>query len=217
MKKEIKKLKFRKGQEVRIVNCSYCRTYSGESCIGGKGKIILVKGNRYELNTGRERHFPIYEPEELELLSPKPKRVKKEIEVGSYVKVIDCSSDNDCIGKKGRVTGSYGKAWSVDISADHDLWWRTEELKLVKSPKPKKDAIREKKKELLEAIKDHKASMKTEVQTTKAIRATEGSRYLELEFKGEDCVGFDSNLPYKKTREDWSFMGEAIARILKEL
>jgi hypothetical protein len=58
--------------------------------------------------------------------------------------------------------------------------------------------------------------MKIKKETIIIITATEGRRYLALSFKGKEVIKFDSNLPYKKSIDDWDFYGRAIEKILKE-
>ena len=59
--------------------------------------------------------------------------------------------------------------------------------------------------------------MTINTETKKLIRATEKTRYLELEFEGKNCTGFDSNMPYEKSIEDFEFYGKAILQILKKI
>uniref|UniRef100_A0A6M3IR81 Uncharacterized protein n=1 Tax=viral metagenome TaxID=1070528 RepID=A0A6M3IR81_9ZZZZ len=58
--------------------------------------------------------------------------------------------------------------------------------------------------------------MKLVKRTIQTIKAEEGKRYLELTFEGEKVTGFDSNLPYEKSIEDWLFYAKAIAKIIKK-
>lgn len=57
--------------------------------------------------------------------------------------------------------------------------------------------------------------MKSEIKIIKKIKVSEGDRFLELSFRENEFAGFDSNLPYQKSLEDWEFYGRAISKIIK--
>jgi len=59
--------------------------------------------------------------------------------------------------------------------------------------------------------------MKVNVFLSKTVRVKEGKRYLMLEFLENECKGFDSNLPYQKSLDDWKFFHKALGKILKEM
>jgi hypothetical protein len=52
----------------------------------------------------------------------------------------------------------------------------------------------------------------------KKIRISDDDRWISFSFDSEHvCNGVGTNMPYKKTEEDWDFYQKAIKRMLKEL
>jgi hypothetical protein len=60
--------------------------------------------------------------------------------------------------------------------------------------------------------------MQTLTDTIKKIKVIEGKRHITWTMDSDwKCVGCESNLPYKKSHEDWKFLAKAINKMLKEL
>lgn len=60
--------------------------------------------------------------------------------------------------------------------------------------------------------------MKTKIITWQEITFTEGDRFITFtRASGEKVKGVDSNLPYKKDKEDWSFYQRSLKRLCKYL
>ena len=55
-------------------------------------------------------------------------------------------------------------------------------------------------------------------EISKKIKVQEDERWVVFEMDSDwKCVGFDTNMPYEKTSDDWEFYAKAIKAMLKKL
>jgi len=59
--------------------------------------------------------------------------------------------------------------------------------------------------------------MKVTTEISKRIKVQEGKKYVVFTIdSNENCEDFDSNIPYKKSIEDWEFYSKAISMMILE-
>jgi len=131
----MKNVKFRVGQKVKIIDCSFCYWRAGRRCIGRTGKIIKI--TRRGWDSSKIYYLDIKPPhanwwKESELQPLKPSKKKMEPKVGDTVEIVRCNKNRGFVGKIEGIS-------SDDVPYKVNGWWHSEGcISLIKPKKIEK-------------------------------------------------------------------------------